>query len=144
MSAEVKNPLATVAVYLWIGFVAAISFMEAWLKFRAPGVTLPIGLGIGQLVFNALNKAEWVFAMAVFAGFFISRQNLYAFDVVWFYIPCIILIIQSFWLLPALDQRADLHIQGLEVLPSSLHIYYVVMEVIKVISLFIFGFKQFK
>ena len=36
MNAEVKYPLAVVAVFLWIGFVCAISFMEAWLKFQAP------------------------------------------------------------------------------------------------------------
>ena len=48
-------------VFLWIGFVGAISFMEAWLKFKAPGVTMPIGLGIGKLVFNALNKMAQMF-----------------------------------------------------------------------------------
>lgn len=37
--------------FVWLGMVLAISFLEAPLKFRAPGVTLPIGLGIGRLVF---------------------------------------------------------------------------------------------
>ena len=45
------------ASFLWIGFICAISFMETRLKFRAPGVTLPIGLSIGKLVFRALNKS---------------------------------------------------------------------------------------
>ena len=58
-------PIALTASFLWIGFVCAISFMEAWLKFRAPGVTIPLGLGIGRLVFNALNKVEWIFATAI-------------------------------------------------------------------------------
>lgn len=35
-----KYPLALSAVFLWISFVCAISFMEAWLKFRAPGITV--------------------------------------------------------------------------------------------------------
>jgi uncharacterized membrane protein (DUF485 family) len=43
---------ALICVFLCIGFVGAISFMEAWIKFRAPGVTLSIGLGIGKLVFG--------------------------------------------------------------------------------------------
>ncbi|HQO86046.1 MAG TPA: hypothetical protein PKX84_00190, partial [Bacteroidia bacterium] len=55
-------PIALIASTLWIGFVSAISFMEAWLKFRAPGITIPLGLGIGRLVFNVLNKIEWVLA----------------------------------------------------------------------------------
>jgi len=44
-----------------MGFVLSISFMEAWLKFQAEGVTQAIGLSIGRLVFGALNKVEWFF-----------------------------------------------------------------------------------
>jgi hypothetical protein len=47
--------------------VLAISFLEAPLKFRAPDVTLRVGLGIGRLVFRARNTAEALFA-AVLAG----------------------------------------------------------------------------
>ncbi len=61
----VNNPVNIITTFLWIGFVCAISFMEAWLKFQAPGVTLAVGLGIGQLVFALLNKVEWVFASTV-------------------------------------------------------------------------------
>ena len=51
----VQQPIAVACLFTWIGFVCAISFLEAWLKFRAPGVTVPIGLGIGRLVFGALK-----------------------------------------------------------------------------------------
>lgn len=33
--------------FIWLGMVVAISFLEAPLKFRAPGVTVPLVLGIG-------------------------------------------------------------------------------------------------
>jgi hypothetical protein len=59
---------AVAGIFVWLGMVVAISFMEAPLKFHAPGVTLQIGLGIGRLVFRALNAAELVLAMAVLAG----------------------------------------------------------------------------
>lgn len=61
---------ASALIFFWCGCVTAISFLEAWLKFRAPGVTVPIGLGVGRLVFAALNKLEWALAIAslVFAG----------------------------------------------------------------------------
>lgn len=50
------GPAIEVAVaFVWLGMVVAISFLEAPLKFRAAGVTLQIGLGIGRLVFRALN-----------------------------------------------------------------------------------------
>jgi hypothetical protein len=39
--------VAAAAPFVWLGMVLAISFLEAPLKFRAPGVTLPPGLGIG-------------------------------------------------------------------------------------------------
>ena len=51
--------------FLWLGMVLAISFLEAPLKFRAPGVTIPLGLGIGRLVFRALNAVEAVLALAL-------------------------------------------------------------------------------
>ena len=52
-------------VFTWLGMVLAISFLEAPLKFRAPDVTTRIGLGIGRLVFRALNAVEAVFAVVL-------------------------------------------------------------------------------
>jgi hypothetical protein len=45
--------------------VLAISFLEAPLKFPAPGVTLHVGLGIGRPVFHALNSAEVLLAVVI-------------------------------------------------------------------------------
>lgn len=56
--------IASAVVFVWLGTVLAISFLEAPLKFRAPGVTIPLGLGIGRPVFRALNIAETVLAAA--------------------------------------------------------------------------------
>ena len=62
------GPALTVAVtFVWLGMVVAISFLEAPLKFRAPNVTLQIGLGIGRLVFRALNSVEVVFGVVILA-----------------------------------------------------------------------------
>ena len=38
------------AVFTWLGLVAGISLIEAPLKFRAPGITLALGLGIGDQI----------------------------------------------------------------------------------------------
>lgn len=40
---------------VWLGLIIGISFIEAPLKFQAPGITIPLGLGIGRLVFTAMN-----------------------------------------------------------------------------------------
>lgn len=139
----VKYPVALTATFLWIGFVCAISFMEAWLKFRAAGVTLPIGLGIGRLVFNALNKVEWVFALIVLGNLLFAKSRLFTVQKAGFFIAVALLITQSVWALPGLDARAELHIQGQTVPPSYLHFYYVGMELVKVVCLSIFGFNLF-
>lgn len=141
----VKYPLAIAATFLWIGFVCAISFMEAWLKFRAPGITIPLGLGIGRLVFGALNKVEWVLSILIAANFILGRSgSTFRWEYLLFLIPLLLLALQTVWLLPALDARAELHIQHLEVPPSNLHFVYVGMELIKVICLTIFGTFLFK
>lgn len=62
---SIASAIGVAVIFCWIGMVLAISFLEAPLKFRAPNVTLPIGLGIGRLVFRALNTVEVVFAAVV-------------------------------------------------------------------------------
>ena len=140
----VKYPIVLISVFLWIGFVCAISFMEAWLKFQAPGITLPLGLGIGRIVFNALNKVEWVFAIAIASNLLSSKGQLISFNNLLYFMPATLLIIQTIWLLPALDVRAEMHIQGQHVSASNLHFYYVAMEAVKVCCLSIFGITLFK
>lgn len=142
MKSKVEQPIAVICAFTWIGCICAISFMEAWLKFRAPGVTLPIGLGIGRLVFAALNKVEWVFAVAILISNVRIVKKI-SFDP--FYIIVVLaLMVQTVWLLPALDARAELYIQGKTVPLSYLHFYYVIAEGIKFIALSIFGTKLFK
>ena len=59
--------------FVWLGMVLAISFLEAPLKFRAPGVTLQIGLGIGRLVFRALNSVEVLLAVGILIALALDR-----------------------------------------------------------------------
>jgi hypothetical protein len=143
MKSNTKYPLAIVFTFLWIGFVSAISFMEAWLKFQASGVTISIGLGIGRLVFGALNKIEWVFAIAILVQYIFNRRFI-SFTLGFYYIAFAVLLLQTFWLLPDLDARAELIIQGQLVPSSYLHFYYIALEVIKVLCLTIFGIRLFK
>jgi hypothetical protein len=58
---------------LWLGMVLAISFPQAPLKFRPPGVTPALGLGIGRLVFRALNAVEIVPAVVLIAAAAVVR-----------------------------------------------------------------------
>ena len=138
-----KFQLAIVSVFLWIGFVCAISFMEAWLKFSAPGVTIPIGLGIGRLVFSALNKVEWLLGLLIIGNLIVSKNKLTTFSNLLYFIPILLLVLQTFLLLPALDARAEIYIQGKTPPASTLHYYFVGIEIIKIGCLAIFGIKLF-
>ena len=136
----VKNSTTIALTFIWIGFVCAISFMEAWLKFQAPGITLELGLGIGKLVFNALNKVEWVLAIIILIKAIWSGEKLLKGKNLLITLIATILALQSFWLLPALFERANMHIESQNVSSNSIaHYTYIIVEVIKVISLTIFG-----
>jgi len=140
----VKNPTALISTFLWIGFVCAISFMEAWLKFRAPGITISLGLGIGRLVFSALNKVELVFAIAILLSVFLTQTKWDSINQILFLVALFILVLQTFWALPFLDARAELYLTDQPVPPSNFHFYYVGMEAVKIACLLKFGISQFK
>lgn len=124
--------------FVWFGAVAAISFMEAPLKFQAPNITLPLGLGIGRLVFQALNIAEIVMALVLALSIFFAQPKDRT--PIWFFnFTLVILILQTAWLLPALAQRSDIIISGGTPPQSDLHLFYIVFEVVKLVLLFILG-----
>ena len=126
-------------VLFWAGFISSISFMEAWLKFRVNGVTLPVGLSIGKKIFTALNRIEWIFLVLYFI-FWVKRFNLW-FEVANFLslLILVILIVQTAYLLPRLKKRADTIIEGKGVDKSFTHISYISMEFIKVALLLALG-----
>ncbi|MDO5981082.1 hypothetical protein [Flavivirga spongiicola] len=126
--------------YIWIGFVCAISFMEAWLKFLAPGIDTKLGLGIRQLVFAALNKVEIVCAIIISVMFLLKNYL----PPTSFIIVVVILLLQSIWFLPYLDERADHIINGLQVPESNIHVLFVILEISKIVGLNIFGIKILK
>lgn len=144
MSNQIKYSYALAAIFIWIGFVGSISFMEAWLKFRAPGITLPLGLGIDRLVFSALNKVEWVLALIIILNLIFAKSEILLLKNLAYFIPVILIALQSFWLLPKLDARADLYITGQNVPESNIHFVYVAFEIVKVVCLFIYGITLFK
>ncbi|MBC8769763.1 hypothetical protein H4O18_17315 [Arenibacter sp. BSSL-BM3] len=144
MKATTNNLYILASVFLWIGFVGAISFMEAWLKFQEPTLTLSVGLGIGKLVFNALNKVELVLATIILLTLYRTSKKIFLWRNLFFLIPLAILIFQTLILLPILDARAIAIIENNPVPISNAHLYYVGLEVVKVTTLFIYGINIYK
>ena len=126
--------LAVAAVFVWLGMVLAISFVEAPLKFRAPGVTLRIGLGIGRLVFRALNVFEYVFAIVISAALFTHETEL-GLNVA-LIVAVGALLAQTLLVRPLLSRRSEEVLEGgQDGRRSSAHWVYVTLELVKVIAL---------
>lgn len=121
--------------FMWLGMVLAISFIEAPLKFRAPEVTLPIGLGIGRLVFRALNGVEAVLAAAIVLALLPAPGTA----LISVGIAALALIAQLIGVRPHLTKRSDAVLAAgpaADELPRSrAHYVYVGLELVKVVAL---------
>jgi hypothetical protein len=129
--------------FIWFGMIGAISFMEAPLKFQAPGITLAEGLSIGRLVFFVLNKIEIVFAVLMSIALFTHRPKK-TFPVIGFAIILVLLALETLWLLPALDVRAEQVIAGTAEPYSSTHLFYIAFDAVKFLLLFAVGISLTK
>jgi len=125
--------------FIWAGMVCGISFLEAPLKFQAPGITLELGLGIGKLVFGALTKIEMVFSLLLIAFLCLSQLKFK----IWllFALPILIVVIDNAVLMPILDQRIELITSGTTPPASNAHWWYVGLEILKLIGLLVGGIK---
>jgi hypothetical protein len=132
--------------FVWCGAVLDISFLEAPLMFRAPGITRQLGLGIGMLVFRALNLVELILALALAAatawaatgtatgtatsGTATSAAGTAVLVAIW-----LILLVQLGGPRPVLERRARLVVAGEIPAPTPLHLVYVGLEAIKLVLL---------
>lgn len=134
--------LLVLALFLWAGMICGISFLEAPLKFTAPGITVPLGVGIGRIVFHALNKVELVLSVVAL----LCAGRLGVSSRVWttLLLAVVILAAQTLWLLPALDVRAAGLQAGTPTLPDSQHLTYIVLEAGKLLCLLTTGVLAFR
>ncbi len=126
--------------FTWLGAVLGISFLETPLKFRAPGITVALGLGIGRLVFRALAVFELVLAAALTAAMIIGTGGLGAdaptvvLTALW-----VLLAAQVTVLRPRLDRRTRMILAGDTPARSHLHLAYIALEAVKVALLAVLG-----
>jgi hypothetical protein len=125
--------VAVAVTFVWLGMVLAISFLEAPLKFRAPEVTLKIGLGIGRLVFRALNTIEAVLTVTLVAVLVTDRPRAAVLAVL--AVAVAALATQLALVRPRLTRRSDAVLAGLDAPRSRAHHAYVALETAKVATL---------
>jgi hypothetical protein len=123
--------------FLWLGMVLAISFLETPLKFLAPGITVPLCLGIGRLVFRALNATEITLAAVLLAALLTYRPGVAGWILLG--ITGALLATRTGLLRPRLDRRARQIITMQTQPPSRLHLAYIALEILKVAALVALG-----
>jgi hypothetical protein len=121
---------------VWLGMVLAISFLEAPLRFRAPGVTVQIGLRIGRLVFRALNTVESVLGLTVLVALVVHVPPITV--VVAIFVAVGALIVQVLIVRRWLNRRSDMVLaRGDDGPRSRAHLVYIALEVIKAAALLV-------
>ena len=127
---------------VWLGLIIGISFLEAPLKFTAPGITIPLGLGIGRRVFLAMNIVEvtlGVFLLIALITLWRNHryQELPNFNKMrlWSLVAIVLLLVKTIVIRPLLAVHTDRVLAGTFEGGSSTHYYYIGVEVLLVIAL---------
>ena len=132
------SAVAVGAIFTWLGMDLAISFIEAPLKFRAPGITIPLGLGIGRLVFRALNTVEAILAVVIVISVKLGGASCTAGVAIG--VAILALVLQVGAVRPFLKKRSDAVLAdtdgtGATGKRSRAHFGYTGLEIVKVIAL---------
>ncbi|MBL0328941.1 MAG: hypothetical protein IPP64_05860 [Bacteroidetes bacterium] len=129
--------------YVLFGLVCYWLFLfEAPVKFTAPSLTLPVALDVGRHVFQAFNKVEIIFGTLLLV--LVIRSQLTMLNKLLFAFVSALLVLESVWLLPVLDQRALIIIAGGIPEKESLHSWYILFDAFKVIALITLGVNTIK
>jgi hypothetical protein len=124
-------------ILLWAGVLIGVSFLAAPAKFAAPSLSLPVAMDVGRQEFGTLNLVEIAFAVLTLALAALARPG----RTIWLGIVTAALIVaaQALWLLPVLDARAALIIQGGTPPAAPWHSLYVLAEILKLLVLLVTG-----
>ena len=128
----------------WLGFLAGVSFLATPVKFLAPSLTLPVALDVGRQTFAVLNPMELLFAFLLSGAAALAWRSTgqgratLAMTVV----LLLMVLAQMLWLLPLLDARVEVILQGGTPPASRLHLLYIVMDVLKLLFLGVVAVKQ--
>jgi hypothetical protein len=123
----------SVTALIWLGMLLGVSFLATPVKFLAPSLSLPVALDVGRQTFAVFSVVEVIVLFILLSASWLSgrRRRLMSLS---FLIGCL-MAVQFFWLLPALDARVEIILQGGAVPESSLHNLYIVIDSAKLLML---------
>jgi hypothetical protein len=123
-----RTALIAVAL-LWAGMVLGVAFVAVPAQFAADGLTRPLGIDVTRQVFTRFDRVELGLAAATLLLALLLRAR----PLLWSLLVLLWLIValQSLWLLPVLDGRADQLLQGQEPAPGPWHGLFAGAEIVK-------------
>ncbi len=144
MKIQIKYPLVFAISFFWFGLMLAISFLETPLKFQVPGMTLPIALELGKIMFGVSTNIQLGLMILIFLNFIFNAKQLSKVMLLSSILLALILGLEKFWMLPILDARADILASGKGLPPTPLHDYFIYAEVAKLVLIVFLGIIQIR
>lgn len=129
---ERSSALSGLTAALWLGGIIGVSFIATPVKFQAASLDLPTALDVGRVTFGLFNKVEWGCWLLLAIAVGLERRG-------WLWVSLgalgVMLVAQTFWLLPVLDVRVERIIDGQPAEPTYHHLAYVALEAAKALVL---------
>ena len=127
--------------WIWLGMILGVSFLAAPAKFMAESLTLPVALEVGRVTFQLFDRIEWLWTAALLVvtwrhhrrGTLGRRTGVIVVLIVG------IVVVQSAYFLPLLDERVERVMAGQELEPSPLHTLSGAFEVVQALLLLVLG-----
>ena len=118
---------------LWAGLLVGVSFLATPAKFRAPSLELGPALDVGRQTFQVLGWVEWPAAALGLLLCLVGRPR----RLVWvgLLVVCALLAVEHLWLLPVLDARVQVVLDGGQLEPSFHHRVYIAMDAARALLL---------
>lgn len=133
-----RESLAVKLALVWAGLSGGVAFLATPAKFLAASLSLPVALEVGQQTFKVYH---WVqFAVLIVLAAVAAAPGRRAAWTWRLAAPGLILALQAFWLIPALDVRVALIQASAAVPASNLHLIYIALEAAKLLILLAIGF----
>jgi len=132
MQTRAITALNTLAL-VWAGMLIGVSFLATPAKFLAPSLTLPVALDVGRQTFGLFSIVEVVGAFALLALTIPIRGSRLI--LLFALLNGSLVALEFVWLLPALDARVEIILQGGTPEESDLHNLYIVFEAAKLLLL---------
>lgn len=124
---------------LWTGLLLGVSFLATPVKFLAPSLSLPVALDVGRQTFMVFNWVEVALALLLVALTVGTASRWMQATAVTI---ALIVAMQTIWLLPVLDARVQVILDGSTPPSSVLHMIYIVADALKLTLLAIFVWRM--